>query len=403
MATPFNACGSVQDSGTYRGIGMGPVLPGQQTVRGRGGRDGAPPVRWENSPVGGEGTLVLVDPTNPDTVYASGYYNQIERAEVVNGRSTRKPIFPQLKPGGLENHENWGQWLAASILSPHDPSTLYHGHGCVYKSTDKGETWKEISPDLTKYDPAKQGKLPYIIYFAKLTALAESPLKAGVLHAGSDDGRVSVTMDDGATWTNISAGLPYYQHVWSMVASKYDPGTVYITLIGRHDDDFAPYVYKSTNYGKTWTSIAANLPGGPTNVIREDPKRSDVLYLGTDTGVFVTVNCAQVSPIQPSFSEVCSCSAAQKCYKAGKSKIVKTAGWIFLSEGAVDDQKKAPLPDGFFACLRFEGKAGLRYAFHAKTMVVLAYCDFFPPNSAFTRDGGSSVSRIQNLYYGFGK
>ncbi len=132
-----------------------------------------------------------------------------------------------------------------------------------------------------------------MIYFAKLTALSESPLKVGVLYAGSDDGRVHVTMDDGAHWTDITAGLPYYKHVWCITASKCDPATVYIALIGRHDDDFNPCVYRSTDYGKTWTSIAANLPGGPTNVIREDPRRKDVLYLGTDFGVFVTIDDAK--------------------------------------------------------------------------------------------------------------
>ncbi len=292
MATPFNAYGSVQDSGTYRGVGVGPT-PASAAPQGRGrGRRGGPAIVWESAP-GGEGTLISVDPTNPNIEYASGYYGHIMRSEYANGQWTGKDIFPQLRPGGLENPENWGQWLAASIISPHNPSTLYHGYQYVYKTTDKGETWRQISPDLTNYDPARQGKLPYMIYFAKLTALSESPLKAGVLYAGSDDGRVSVTMDDGANWTDISGGLPYYKHVWCIVASKYDPGTVYIALIGRHDDDFNPYVYKSTNYGKTWTSIAANLPGGPTNVIREDPKRSDVLYLGTDLGVFVTVNAAK--------------------------------------------------------------------------------------------------------------
>jgi len=291
MATPFNAYGSVQDSGTYRGVGIGPS-PAAAAGRGargggRGGRGSA--VRWERAP-GGEGTLISVDPTNPNIEYASGYYGHIERSEYANGQWTSKEIYPK-PPAGEPDY--WGQWLAASMISPHNPSTLYHGFQFVFKTTDKGDTWRKISPDLTNFDPARQGKLPYAIFFAKLTALDESPLKAGVLYAGSDDGRVSVTLDDGANWTDISAGLPYYKHVWCIVASKYDPATVYIALIGRHDDDFNPYVYKSTNYGKTWTSIAANLPGGPTNVIREDPKRSDVLYLGTDLGVFVTTDGAK--------------------------------------------------------------------------------------------------------------
>jgi photosystem II stability/assembly factor-like uncharacterized protein len=170
---------------------------------------------------------------------------------------------------------------------------IYHGFQYVFRSMDKGETWEKISPDLTYNDPQTQGKLPYAINYAALTAIAESPFKFGVIYAGTDDGRVHVTKNGGETWTGITAGLPYNKHVWTIVASKYDPATVYITLIGRHDDDFAAYVFKSADYGKTWMSIAANLPGGPTNVIREDPKKKDVLYCGTDLGVYVTTDGAK--------------------------------------------------------------------------------------------------------------
>ena len=287
MARPFNAYVSVQDQGTFRAVGLGPSPAGQTQGRGRGGRGAL--ARWESAP-GGEGTLFAIDPTNPNIIYSSSYYGRVERSEYADGRWTSKEIYPKPAEGEPEHR---GQWLAATILSPHDPSTLYHGFQYVFKSKDKGETWQKIGRDLTAFDTQKQGKLPYAINFATLTALSESPLKAGVLYAGSDDGRVHVTVDDGATWNEITAGLPYYKHVWSIVASKYDPATVYIALIGRHDDDWNPYVFKSTNYGKNWTSIAANLPGGPTNVIREDPKNSNVLYVGSDLGVYVTTDSAK--------------------------------------------------------------------------------------------------------------
>jgi photosystem II stability/assembly factor-like uncharacterized protein len=283
MSTPFNAYGSVQDWGTYRAVGVGPGQPGG----GRGRRSAGP--RWETSP-GGEGTQIAIDPTNPNILYASSFYGRVERSEYANGQWTSKQIYPKPDKGEPEYR---GQWLAPSVISPHDPSTIYHGFQYVFRSKDRGDTWTKISPDLTAFDPERQGKLPYAINFAALTAIVESPLKAGVLYTGSDDGRVHVTMDGGANWTEITGGLPYYKHVWSIVASKYDPASVYITLIGRHDDDFSPYVFKSVNYGKTWTSIAANLPGGPTNVIREDPKNSNVLYLGTDLGAFVTTDGAK--------------------------------------------------------------------------------------------------------------
>ncbi len=292
MATPFNAYGSVQDQATYRAVGLGPAPVAQVQGRGRGR---GPSVRWETAP-GGEGTLIEIDPTNPNTMYSYQYYGRLTRNEYANGRWTSTTIYPDpankniVPPPGPGEPEYRGQWLAATIISPHDPSVLYHGFQFVFKSKDKGATWQKISPDLTNFDPAKQGKLPYAIPFATLTALSESPLKAGVLYAGSDDGRVHVTQDDGAHWTEITSGLPYFKHVWSITASKYDAATVYIALIGRHDDDWNPYIYKSTDYGRTWTSLAANLPGGPTNVIREDPKNANVLYAGTDLGPYVSTD-----------------------------------------------------------------------------------------------------------------
>ncbi|MCX6565950.1 MAG: hypothetical protein NTW38_05935 [Candidatus Aminicenantes bacterium] len=273
MAQPFDAHGSIQDHGTMRGTGIAPAKSGV-----------AAPVRWTYS-AGGEGTQIAIDPTNPNVIYSSSFYGRLMRSEYKDGEWKEKNIYPKAAPGEPDYR---GQWLAATILSPHDPKTVYHGFQYVFRSRDEGATWEKISPDLTAYDPAKQGKLPYAIPFASITAIAESPFKAGVIYAGTDDGRVHVTMDGGGQWTEITAGLPVYKHVWTIVASKYDPATVFIALIGRHEDDFAPYVFKSADYGKTWRSLAANMPGGPVNVIREDPKKTGVLYAGTDQGVFVS-------------------------------------------------------------------------------------------------------------------
>jgi photosystem II stability/assembly factor-like uncharacterized protein len=180
--------------------------------------------------------------------------------------------------------------MAATTLSPHDPATVYHGMQYLFRSKDRGETWERISPDLSYNDPEKQGKLPFAIPYACITVVDESPLKAGVIYAGTDDGRVHVTQDTGESWTEITGNLPYNKHVSRLVASKYDEATVYLTLNGRRDDDFNDYIYKSTDYGKTWTDISGNIPGGPVNVIREDPKKSSVLYVGTDLGVYVTLD-----------------------------------------------------------------------------------------------------------------
>ena len=285
MNKPFAAYGSVQDQGTYRVLGLGQTAaqqPGQR--RGRG-----TPLRWETAP-GGEGTIIAVDPSDPNIEYASSYYGRVERSEYVNGAWVSKEIYPKPAPGEGEYR---GQWLAPTILSPHNQGIVYHGFQHVFRSMNRGETWDKISPDLTYNDPQKQGKLPYAIFFATLTALAESPFQFGVLYAGSDDGRVWVTKDSGLNWTEITAGLPYNKHVWCLTASKSDPATVYVALIGRHDDDLAPYVFKSSDYGKTWVNIGAGIPAGSTNVIREDPKKSGVLYCGTDLGVYVTTDGAK--------------------------------------------------------------------------------------------------------------
>ncbi len=286
MKKPFTVYGSVQDFGTFRGVGVAP-LPTQAPAPGQ--RLRITPVRWEDAP-GGEGSLIAVDPTDPNTEYSSGYYGRVERSEYKDGSWTSKEVYPKAAEGEPEHR---GQWLAGLAMSPHNPQILYCGFQYLFRSMNKGETWEKISPDLTYNNPQWMGKLPYAIPYQSITAIDESPFKFGVIYVGTDDGRVHVTKDGGVTWTEITAGLPYNKHVWNMVASKYDPATVYIALVGRHDDDFTPYVFKSVDYGKTWVSIAANLPGGPTNVIREDPKKKDVLYCGTDFGVYVTTDGAK--------------------------------------------------------------------------------------------------------------
>jgi photosystem II stability/assembly factor-like uncharacterized protein len=282
FSTPFWVYGSVQDQGTYRGL-----IPLQKPAAGAPAakrRMGMAQPKWETAP-GGEGTLIAVDPTDPNTVYSSSFYGRLERSELKDGQWTSKEIYPKAAQGEPEHR---GQWLAATMLSPHNPQVVYHGFQYLFRSMNKGETWERISPDLTYNNPAEQGKWPYAIPFASITAVDESPFKFGLLYAGTDDGRVWVTKNGGDAWTEITAGLPYNKHVWKLVASKYDPAAVYATLIGRHDDDFNPYIYKSADYGKTWVSIAANIPGGPVNVVREDPKKKDILYAGTDTGVYVS-------------------------------------------------------------------------------------------------------------------
>ncbi len=284
FSDPIWVYGSVQDQGSYRG--RIPVnKPGQQTSQEGRRMRRTPQPTWETAP-GGEGTIHAVDPEEM-IVYASSFYGRVERSEYKDGSWQSKQIFPQASEGEPPYR---GQWLAATMISPHNPRIIYHGFQYLFRSMNRGDTWERISPDLTYNDPAEQGRLPYAISFATITAVDESPFKFGVLYAGTDDGRVWVTKNGGDKWTEITAGLPYKKHVWKLVASKYDPATVYVTLVGRHDDDFNPYIFKSSDYGQTWTSIAGNIPGGPVNVVREDPRKKGVLYAGTDTGVYVSLN-----------------------------------------------------------------------------------------------------------------
>ena len=283
MSTPFWAYGSVQDQGSFRGL-IPLRRPGQGG--GPGGRRsfGQVQPKWETAP-GGEGSLIAVDPSDPTIEYSSSFYGRLERSVYKDGQWTSKEIFPKAAEGEPPYR---GQWLAATTLSPANPLVVYHGFQYVFRSMNKGDAWDRISPDLTYNNPEQQGKWPYAIPFATITAIEESPFKFGTVYAGTDDGRAWVTKTSGDSWTEITAGLPFNKHVWKIVASKYDAATVYVTLVGRHDDDFNPYIFKSVDYGKTWVSIAANIPGGPVNVVREDPKVKDILYAGTDTGVYVS-------------------------------------------------------------------------------------------------------------------
>jgi hypothetical protein len=156
----------------------------------------------------------------------------------------------------------------------------------VFRSTNGGDDWMRISPDLSHNDPARLGD----IQFQTITALAESPIAQGLLYAGTDDGRVHVMRGPMDGWTDISAGLHPDRFTSEIVASAYDEGTVYVTQNGRRNDDFAAYAFRSTDFGRSWRSIAGGIPFGPVNVIREDPKNDNVLYVGTDVGVLVSLD-----------------------------------------------------------------------------------------------------------------
>ncbi len=288
MATPFRVYGSVQDHGSRRG-----------EVILDNGRDNIPTVAFENAP-GGEGSNHFIDPTDPNIVYSAGFYGTLTRDDFSKpdtierrGRdgnitqfirpSTSKTIVPKAGEGEPRLR---GQWLAAFILSPHNPSTIYHGMQYLFKSIDRGDNWKKISDDLTHNDPAQMGDIKYQTIFT----ISESPLKQGLLYVGTDDGRLWVSKNDGGEWKEIIEGIAKDRWISRVVASKYDEGTVYMTQNGKRDDDFTVYVWKSEDYGATWKDISGNIPMGTVNVIREDPVKKGLLYVGTDLGVYVSAD-----------------------------------------------------------------------------------------------------------------
>ncbi len=269
FSTPFRVFGSIQDHHSF----YAPVDLSR-------GRDRVPLQEFKNI-LGAEGSTHAVNPEDNNTIYSSTFYGALARAEINNYPKSTKDLLPNMYP---EETPLRGEWVAPSIISKHNPDIIYHGMQYVMMSRDRGDTWEFISPDLSFNDPKKRGDINY----QTISVLDESPLRFGLLYAGTDDGRIWRTKDNGKTWTEIRNGAVPQKLVSRIVASKYDIGTVYITQSGRRDDDFQVYIWKSTNFGDTWQDISGNIPLGPVNVIREDPVNKDILYVGTDAGVFVT-------------------------------------------------------------------------------------------------------------------
>lgn len=262
--SPFNVYGSIQDNLSY----VGPST--HQPER-------SDPYEWKLTH-GGEASYHAIDPDDPNTLYSESFYGSINRTDLATNKT--KSIKP--KPGKGEP-ELRGQWLAPFQLSTHNSRVVYHGMQYVFRSLNRGDSWDRISPDLTAYDPSKQGNISY----STISSLSESPIEFGVVYAGTDDGRLHMTRNSGDKWTEITNGIPR-KWVSRVAASKHDAGTVYLTLNGKRDNDFQIYVYRSTDYGQTWTDISKGIPGGPANVIYEDPFKKDVVYVGTDMGVYVS-------------------------------------------------------------------------------------------------------------------
>ena len=293
QSTPPWIYGSIQDIGSRRGR----LQMNQSRAFEAVDFEGAP---------GGEGSHHAVDPTNPNIVYVHSFYGRFERHDLSipapqrgrrGGGAGQTAQQPSPAPEGPRRVTNIrpkdpdlrAQWMAPVVLSPHDPKTVYLGFQYLFRSTDRGDTWEKISGDLTSNDPQQMlPKSSSEIPYQTITAVEESPRVKGLIYAGTDDGKLHVTTDAGKTWTDLTSRVPTRKWYSRVIPSQHADQTVYVTQRGREDDDFAPYIYTSTDGGKSFTSIVANMPAGPVNVIREDPTSANILYVGTDFGAFMT-------------------------------------------------------------------------------------------------------------------
>jgi photosystem II stability/assembly factor-like uncharacterized protein len=248
---------------------------------------------------GGESGYIAVRPDNPDIVFAGSYGGLLTRTDLRSGFSRDVNAWP-LNPMGhsaIDSKYRF-QWTFPIVFSPHDPNTLYVGSSVVFKSTNEGESWTAISPDLTRHDPATLGPSggpitkdqTSVEYYATVFTIAESPVEKGVIWAGSDDGLVHVTRDDGKTWTDVTPpGLPKWARISIIDASPHAKGAAYLAANMFQLGDFSPYLYKTSDYGATWTRIDQGItPTEFTRVIREDPVRRGLLFAGTERGVWVS-------------------------------------------------------------------------------------------------------------------
>ncbi|MFC2166442.1 hypothetical protein ACFLQZ_00580 [Acidobacteriota bacterium] len=230
---------------------------------------------------GGDSYFTELDPSDPNTIYYEHQFGEFRRKNMKTGET--KSIKPVAEEGEPQLRRNW---MTPYFISHYDPKTVYYAAHKLYKSFDRGDSWECISPDLTTNPgPEKQGNVP----FGTITSLSESRLKKGLIYAGTDDGNVQVTQDDGKSWTLIKSGLPL-KWVSRVIASQHEVGTVFVSFTGYREDDFETYLYMSTDFGKTWTSIAGNLPSESINVVREDPQDKNILYIGTELSVYVSLD-----------------------------------------------------------------------------------------------------------------
>ncbi len=248
---------------------------------------------------GGDGFQSRVDPEDPNTIYAEAQYGVLVRFD----KRTGERLGIQPSPGTTDEPFRWN-WDSPLLISPHSHTRLYFGAHHLFQSDDRGDTWKAISPDLTRHidrnqlpvmgkiwGPDAVAKNASTAFYSNLSALAESPRKPGLLYAGTDDGWLQISEDGGGHWRKATTfpGVPDRSYVSRVVASQHDANTVFLALENHQNGDFTPYLLKSADAGRTWHSIRGDLPAnGPVYALAEDYKNPDLLFAGTEFGVYVT-------------------------------------------------------------------------------------------------------------------
>jgi photosystem II stability/assembly factor-like uncharacterized protein len=248
---------------------------------------------------GGESGYIAVRPDDPNIVYAGSYDGYLSRYDHRTFQERDIAVWPEISTGwGAKDNKYRFQWTSPTLLSPHDPNVLYTTGNHVFRSTDEGSSWEVISPDLTRNDVTKQeasGGPPTkdntgAEYYCTIFAFAESPITRGLFWAGSDDGLVHISRDGGQSWQNVTpAELPEWALISIIEPSPHDPAVAYLAATRYKWDDFQPYLFKTSDYGVTWTKITGGIAENDfTRVIREDPARRGLLYAGTETGIYVS-------------------------------------------------------------------------------------------------------------------
>ncbi len=282
---PYRVYGAQQDNSTV----------GILTRSDRGFIDRAD---WD-SVGGGESGYIAVDPRDSNVIYAGAYFGGITRFDGRTNQSRGIMQWPDDPDGHNAGEQKYRYtWTMPIVLSPHDPNVLYNAAQFVFRSSDGGHSWQSISPDLTRNDKSKQidsgGPLTKdqasIEFYDVIFTVAESPKQKGLIWAGTDDGLIQLTRDDGKSWSNVTPkAMPEWALVSLIEASWHDAGTAYAAVDARKLDNPKPYIFKTVDFGKTWTPISAGIPDGAyVHAIREDPMQKGLLFAGTELGIYVS-------------------------------------------------------------------------------------------------------------------